>query len=350
MSSPAIIRCFAAAALTVILWQGCSRYPVDTSGRDLLELESVWQYLKTYSIWQDSIPLAQDAFAFSTPERLLASVNDTLHQVSYTTYDSTHLPKGSAVSAVSAGVSDSTVHLFRLSASTILMQITEFKEDTTYPAFKNALPLLAQFANIIVDLRNNGGGSIDAVDSIIEYFLPVNTPYIRATCRRYNADSRTAETVPWEQWTTKHGHMLSLEGKRLAVLINGGSASASEILAAGLKDGRSLAATGDTTVLVGETSYGKGMGQIIVSRTHLGKRDIKITFLRLKGVSDRIGDYHRKGIKPDTLVSAVTSQITAALHLLDPAAALTKTSAEPPPVSPVSGAYLRVEAIPQYEK
>jgi hypothetical protein len=353
MKARAIIRCAAAAALIVLVWQGCSRYPVDTSGRDLPELESVWQYLTTYSIWQDSIPLAQDPFAFSTPEQLLASVNDTLHSpANYTIYDSTHLPRNGTVSAVSAGTADSAVHLFRETNSTVRLQITGFKEDTTYPAFKNGVPLLAQYANIIVDLRNNGGGSIDAVDSIIEYFLPVNTPYIRASYRRYNSDSRTAETVPWEQWITKHAHTPSLAGKRLAVLINGGSASASEILAAGLKDGRTLATTGDTTLLVGETSYGKGMGQIIVSRTYLGKRDIMITFLRLKGLSARTGEYHRKGIAPDVRVQSTDflAPINTALHVLEPSAPLLKRSVEPPPVSCISGAYRRTDVIPAYEK
>jgi hypothetical protein len=146
MSSPAIIRCFAGAALAVILWQGCSRYPVDTSGRDLMELESVWQYLKTYSIWQDSVPLVTDPFVFSSPEKLFASVNDTLHQVSYTRYESARLTAGSPAAAVSAGMvdsADSSVRLVRLSDSTVLLQfIKEFKADTTYPAFKNAVPQL----------------------------------------------------------------------------------------------------------------------------------------------------------------------------------------------------------------
>jgi hypothetical protein len=44
------------------------------------------------------------------------------------------------------------------------------------------------------------------------------------------------------------------------------------------------------------------MGQIIISRERLGWSDIRITFLRIKGLSDRIGYYHRKGILPDVHV------------------------------------------------
>jgi hypothetical protein len=349
-------RAFALGAMTAALLYGCSTYPLDTSGRDLLELESVWQYLKTYSIWQDSIPLAPDPFAFSSPEQLLASVNDTLHAVNYTAYDSTHLPTSGLVAAAAAAAPDTTVYWYRITASTVLLKITEFKKDTTYPAFLNALPSLAQYSNIIVDLRDNGGGDISDVDSIMEFFLPINTPYISAMYRKYDEAARTAVTVPWEQMTTKHEHAPTLSGKRLALLANRGSASAAEILAAGLKDGR---ANGDTTVLVGETTYGKGMGQIIISRTHLGKRDLKITFLRLRGISGRTGNYHRKGIAPDDTVDCrslersidslqrlipshpgLTAQrdalqwrcdsmnISAALHVLEPLAALPKTAVQ----------------------
>jgi hypothetical protein len=373
------IAVIALCALFLALLSGCS-YPVDTSGRDLPELESVWQYLETYSIWQDRIPQESNALqSFQTPEALLSSIDDTLHAFNYTTYDSTHLPNSGPVAAAAAVAPDTTVYWYRITPSTALLKITEFKQDTTYTAFLGALPYLALYANIIVDLRDNGGGDIKAVDSIMEYFLPVNTPYIQATYRRYNETARTAETVPWEQWATKHEHFSSLAGKHLAVLVNGGSASASEILTAGLKDGR---AGGDTAVLVGETTYGKGMGQVIISRVFLGKRDLKITFLLLKGISSRTGDYHRKGITPDVPVNCTSLErsidsldrllaflpglktqrdnlqwlcdsmnISAALHVLEPLAVLPKTAVQissPQPSYP--GAYVRVPATPLFEK
>jgi hypothetical protein len=327
---------------------GCSTYPLDTSGRDLPEFESVWQYLSAYSLWQDKVPQEQAALeSFTTPEALLSSVADTFHGINYTTYDSAHLPAGGALSAAMAGAADTTVYWLPLTNSTALLKITEFKQDTTYPAFLGVLPFLVQYSNIIVDLRDNGGGDIKTVDSIMEYFLPVNTPYIQAMYRNYNESTRSAQTVPWETWKTLHEHALSLAGKHLAVLVNGGSASASEILAAGLKDGR---AGGDTVVLVGETTYGKGMGQVIVSRTYLGKRDLKITFLRLKGISSRIGDYHRKGIAPDIQVAGLLPPLSMALHILEPSAPLLKTAAVPASGSAVAEAYVRIPANPQFEK
>jgi hypothetical protein len=350
MEKPAVsrIRACALCAMTAALLYGCSTYPLDTSGRDLLELESVWQYLETYSIWQDKVPQERNALeSFQTPEALLSSVADTFHAINYTAYDSAHLPMGGRLSGVAAGAPDTTVYWLPLTVSTALLKITEFKKDTTYPAFLSTVPFLAQYLNIIVDLRDNGGGDINAVDSIMEYFLPVNTPYIQAMYRKYTESTRSAETVSWETWKTLHGHAPSLDGKHLAVLVNGGSASASEILVAGLKDGR---AGGDTVALVGETTYGKGMGQIIISRTYLGKRDIKITFLLLKGISIRIGDYHRKGIAPDIQVSGPLAQLSTALHILEPSAPLLKTATAPAAGSAGAEAYVRIPANPLFEK
>ena len=346
-----IIHVMILSGLYSFITSGCSTYPLDTSGRDLLELESVWQYLETYSIWQDKVPQERNALeSFQTPEALLSSVADTFHGINYTTYDSAHLPVGGRLSAIAAGAPDTTVYWLALTDSTAVLKITEFKQDTTYPAFLGVLPLLVQYANIIVDLRDNGGGDINAVDSIMEYFLPVNTPYIQAMYRKYDESTRRAQTVPWDTLKTLHGHGLSLAGKRLAVLVTGGSASASEILTAGLKDGRAGAAGGDTVALVGETTYGKGIGQIIISRAYLGKRDIKITFLRLRGISSRIGDYHRKGITPDIQVAGPLAQLSTALHLLEPSAPLLKTAVTTVAGNAAAEGYIKVPANPAFEK
>ena len=161
---------------------------------------------------------------------------------------------------------------------------------------------------------------------------------------------RSAQTVSWDTLKTLHGHAPSLAGKRLAVLVNRGSASASEILVAGLKDGRANAASGDTVALVGETTYGKGMGQIIISRTYLGKRDIKITFLLLKGISIRIGDYHRRGIAPDVAVAGPLAQLSTALHILEPSAPLPKAAVAPASGNAVAEGHINVPANPAFEK
>ena len=312
----------------------CSRYPTDTGGRNLYEMESVWQYLKTYCIWQDTLwrdTLPVDAFKYATPEELLASVYDTLHGVPYTIYDSSSLnpfqsnipdPDTAEVPEVAAdSLTDSTgyIGIYR-----------EFVAGT-FQAFLSAADMVKKFGNIIIDLRNNGGGDISATDSIIQSILPDSTPYIVEKYRKYDGQTRQASTVDWDTMRTNRGRQLpALKNKRYAVLVNRGSASASEILIAALKDGL------DRTTLVGDTSYGKGMGQIVITREQRGRPNIKITFLRMKGLSDRIGYYHRKGIWPDVLVRNQTQsnfgdslQLLAAIRVFQPTAVLRKTKALP---------------------
>ncbi|HUI92201.1 MAG TPA: S41 family peptidase [Chitinivibrionales bacterium] len=347
---PCVILEAVFSSIACLFISGCATYPFDTSGRDLPEFESVWQYLSAYSLWQDKVPSEKTALdSFQIPEALLASVDDTLHGVNYTTYDSTQLPAGAALSSAAAVLDTHTVYYDALTDSTAVLTITEFKQYVTYSEFLTTLPLLAGRPNIIIDLRNNGGGDINTVDSIMEYFLPVNTPYIQATYRTYDESARTAATVPWVNWKTLLAHSPTLAGKRLAVLMNGFSASASEILIAGLKDGRA-AAGGDTAALVGETTYGKGIGQIIISRTYLGKRDLKITFLRLMGISSRIGDYHRKGIVPDAAVTGPVAQLSTALHILEPSAPLLKSTVTPLLGKAIAEGYIRMPAVPVLEK
>ena len=341
-----LIFTFAAALLSVSCY--CSKYPVAPDGANLLELETVWQYLETYCIWQDSIPLAPDPFAFDSAEQLLASVNDTFHGYNYTRYndDTTALPL--AKIAAGAPVRDTTVSVVPLTDSTVYLRIWPEFEDSTYSGFLIVLPILARYPKIIVDLRNNGGGLIDAVDSIIEYFLPSGTPYISAKYRKYDASSRTA-AIGWEHWTTVHDRTPTLAGAQVAVLTNGLTASASEILVAGLKDGRALSGR-DTVALVGETTFGKGIGQVVISRTYLGKRDLKITFLRLDGLGAKTRNYHRHGIAPDLRVADPLAENTALLLLEPSAKPLAKSLVAAVPQTTSAGAYVVVPANPAIEK
>jgi hypothetical protein len=322
------------AAVAATLVMSCSMYPTDASGgRALMELESVWQYLKAYSIWQDSVPLPPTAFTYNTPEQLFKSVNDTLHGVPYTGYDSSsgYVSSGRANCAAAID-SVPPIYYTAISPRTAYLRIIkEFRRDTTFDSFLVALPFLSRYSNIMLDLRGNGGGDLAALDSIIGYFLPVNTPYIVATYRAYDGNARTASTIRDERWTIKSVRSPSLSGKNIVILLNRGSASASEILAAGIKDGR--ASQGLTACrFVGDTSYGKGIGQVLVSRRQFHRQDVKITFLRVFracGCADSV--YHRKGLAPDIRVTnsdaavADSLQLLAAFHVLEPGVMLKKS-------------------------
>ena len=97
--------------------------------------------------------------------------------------------------------------------------------------------------NIVLDLRGNGGGLVESAVDILGYFLPKGTEVLR-TKGKNPSDERIYKTT----------HSPMFPDIPLAVLIDGGTASASEILAGAVQDL-------DRGVLVGSRSFGKGLVQ-----------------------------------------------------------------------------------------
>ena len=105
--------------------------------------------------------------------------------------------------------------------------------------------------NYILDLRNNPGGLLSQAIKISDFFL--DDGEIVSTKSRKNYENR--------KWFAKKGDILN--GNTLIVLINYGSASASEIVAGALKDHK-------RAILVGENTYGKGSVQSIIPMKNKG--------------------------------------------------------------------------------
>jgi hypothetical protein len=293
-----IQRCIAVA----VLLSGCAT-PVDEGDTRYSELESVWQYLKVYCIyqWDDSTRVPDDPFVFSSPSKLMDAIADILHGVNYTQYNVAGSTSGSA-RIQSSLTKSTTVFLDTLTDSTVRIRITEFASDVTLSEFTTILPYAKSFPNIIVDLCKNPGGDINAATAIAGAFLPAGAEYIKARERDYNDETRTAQTLE-HSWSTPTSPVKTrdeLAGKNVTVLMNRGSASSSEILIVALKNG--INAT-----LVGDTTYGKGIGQILIERKE--RPAIKITYLQLG--QKKISDYHLKGIPPDII--ADTDDEAAAL-------------------------------------
>jgi carboxyl-terminal processing protease len=124
-----------------------------------------------------------------------------------------------------------------------VITVTHFNSDTTakFQEAMNAV-LLEQPAGVVLDLRNNPGGYLDAAVDMVSKFLPEGSTVLYEqssdqTQKPYN----TSGASPLEHMPT-------------VVLINGGSASASEIVSGALQDT-------EAATLIGETSYGKGTVQ-----------------------------------------------------------------------------------------
>jgi carboxyl-terminal processing protease len=161
------------------------------------------------------------------------------------------------------------------------IRITEFNEQTTDGLKKAAADLTTQSGNelkgFIIDLRNNPGGLLDQAVSVSDAFLEKGE--IVSTRGRVASEIQRF-----------HAHAGDLaRGKPLIVLINGGSASASEIVAGALQDHR-------RATVIGSRSFGKGSVQSIIPLGS-GNRALRLTTARYFTPSGR--SIQAKGISPD---------------------------------------------------
>jgi carboxyl-terminal processing protease len=162
------------------------------------------------------------------------------------------------------------------------IRITQFNEQT-YDGLKSAMGKFQNGApgdrlkGYILDLRNNPGGLVDQSIEVANAFLERGEI---VSTRGRNADDT-------QRYDARPGGDLS-HGKPVAVLINGGSASASEIVSGALQDHR-------RATLIGTRSFGKGSVQTIIPVGQSGA--LRLTTARYYTPSGR--SIQAKGIEPD---------------------------------------------------
>jgi carboxyl-terminal processing protease len=162
------------------------------------------------------------------------------------------------------------------------LRISSFSETTAQDVNRAILRLKRDnpggLMGLVLDLRNNPGGVLEAGVAVADDFLDSGVIV--------TADGRTPEAR--FRMDATPGDLI--DGAPLVVLVNGGSASASEIVAGALKDhGRAL--------LVGRRTYGKGSVQTVMPLSHGGA--VKLTTSRYFTPSG--ASIHGKGIVPDVL-------------------------------------------------
>ena len=163
------------------------------------------------------------------------------------------------------------------------IRITSFSEDVDKQTEK-ALEKMkknnnGKLAGIVIDVRNNPGGLLDQAVTVSDLFLDQGE--IVSTRSRYEED-----TV---KFNAKEGDIA--KGLPIVVMINNGSASASEILAGALQDHR-------RAVILGEKSFGKGSVQTVIPLGKYGA--MRLTTARYYTPSGT--SIQAKGIEPDVLV------------------------------------------------
>jgi len=162
------------------------------------------------------------------------------------------------------------------------IRLTSFNDNSS-DQIKEKIKKLKENENLkafILDLRNNPGGLLTQAIKISDFFL--DNGEIVSTKSRKKSENR--------KWFARKGDIT--DGKTLVVLINYGSASASEIVAGALKDHK-------RAILLGENSYGKGSVQSIIPLKNKGA--IRLTVAKYYLPSGK--SISEVGVRPDIEVN-----------------------------------------------
>jgi carboxyl-terminal processing protease len=174
----------------------------------------------------------------------------------------------------------------RVVGNTVVLRVTTFNDQTTSGMREELakgieeLGGLENLNGVVIDLRNNPGGllneAIDLSDAFLEKGEIVST--------------RGREAGSGERYNAQAGDLI--EGRPIVILINGGSASASEIVAGALQDHR-------RAIVVGTKSFGKGSVQTLIPLR--GDGAMRLTTSRYYTPSGR--SIQALGISPDIVVN-----------------------------------------------
>ncbi len=222
------------------------------------------------------------------------------------------------------------------------VRVTQFQEHSAEDLAKAIKTLYTQnkapLKGLVLDLRNNPGGLITAAVGISAAFVQKDALVVYTEGRAEDAKMRlTANPVNYARNGDKGDFLRDLppeiKNVPMVVIINGGSASASEIVSGALQDHK-------RAVIMGTQSFGKGSVQTILPMNN--GTAIKLTTARYFTPNGR--SIQAKGIVPDIVVEDATvntaeqglnlREADLSNHLSNPKEAETQTAPKPPVVKP----------------
>lgn len=282
----------------------------------------VWQIAKDDFLWQDRLTdwdqwehkydgkLATQADAEKAINEMLDTLKDGY----------TYFRNNGATQHKATQTAATNVVTYRMIGSVGYIKIATFGSENAASETEAALKALnkAGAKSYIVDLRDNGGGYVAQAFSITGMFLDQGEfatvkgykdgkPYLEVmTVTKTTLEDKENGTV-----TSNPTRVGNLTGKKpVIILVNGGSASASEMFAGSLQDnGRAK--------VVGMTTFGKGIAQLNIDLPF--NTSMQVTFAKLyQPAGDCI---HGVGMTPDYVVGVVPktdAQLARALELAEP--------------------------------
>jgi carboxyl-terminal processing protease len=200
------------------------------------------------------------------------------------------------VTIVREAVKNQTV-FYRMIGKVAYIRISGFSQGTA-KEFDDAIAALKQKtadpAGLILDLRNNGGGFVDAAIEVSSRLLPDESVVVKTG--RKPAEATPSKALP---------PVNQFEGVPIVAIINGGSASAAEIVAGAIKDNH-------RGVVIGMTSWGKGLVQTIIPLKNGEKGALSVTAARY--YTPLGASIQKTGIIPDLQVARAGAEVKSALE------------------------------------
>jgi len=167
----------------------------------------------------------------------------------------------------------------RIGDDVLYVRVASFDQKVASDVAKEIKKMQASTKGIVLDLRNNPGGLLDQAVDLVDLF--VDEGIVVSQKGRKKSDEKTYSA----------SKSATITNVPMVVLINGGSASASEIVSGALQDHK-------RAVLLGENTFGKGSVQVVLPITD--KEAIKLTIARYYLPSGRT--IQAVGVKPDIKV------------------------------------------------
>lgn len=167
----------------------------------------------------------------------------------------------------------------RIGDNVLYVRVASFDQKVASDVAKEIKKMQASTKGIVLDLRNNPGGLLDQAVDLVDLF--VDEGIVVSQKGRKKSDEKTYSA----------SKSATITNVPMVVLINGGSASASEIVSGALQDHK-------RAVLLGENTFGKGSVQVVLPITD--KEAIKLTIARYYLPSGRT--IQAVGVKPDIKV------------------------------------------------
>lgn len=179
--------------------------------------------------------------------------------------------------------------------STAMITIRGFHPQTCLPGgtaeeFSEAIEKTSWASNLVLDLRSNTGGYVNQCLFVVSELVPTGTPIISVRYRE--VEQHTGVPREFENTFKAFGPGRAVD-RKLYVLVDSLTASASEIIVSCLM-------RRDRVTVIGDTTFGKGSGQILLDN---GPDSVmaRITFMTIHPVGDNGESYDGKGIVPDLL-------------------------------------------------